>query len=38
VPVWYVLAMDEGHGFRKKVNTDYNAAATVLFLNRYLLE
>ena len=38
VPVWYVLAMDEGHGFRKKVNTDYNAAATVLFLNRYLLK
>ncbi|MFB3106679.1 MAG: alpha/beta hydrolase family protein, partial [Pseudomonadales bacterium] len=38
VPVWYVLAMDEGHGFRKKVNTDFNAAATVLFLNRYLLK
>ncbi|MCZ6855901.1 MAG: prolyl oligopeptidase family serine peptidase, partial [Gammaproteobacteria bacterium] len=38
VPVWYVLAMDEGHGFSKKVNTDYNAAATVMFLNRYLLK
>ncbi len=38
VPVWYVLAMDEGHGFSKKVNADYNAAATVMFLNRYLLK
>ncbi|MCZ6710053.1 MAG: prolyl oligopeptidase family serine peptidase [Gammaproteobacteria bacterium] len=36
-PVWYVLAMDEGHGFSKKVNSDYNAAATVLFLERFLL-
>ncbi len=37
VPVWYVLAHDEGHGFRKKSNSDYAAAATVLFLERYLL-
>jgi len=37
VPVWYVLAMDEGHGFRKKANADYVAAATTLFLQRYLL-
>jgi dipeptidyl aminopeptidase/acylaminoacyl peptidase len=36
-PVWYVLALDEGHGFSKKVNSDYNAAATVLFLERFLL-
>ena len=36
-PVWYVLALDEGHGFSKKVNRDYNAAATVLFLERFLL-
>jgi dipeptidyl aminopeptidase/acylaminoacyl peptidase len=34
-PVWYVLALDEGHGFRKKTNSDYAAAATVLFLQRY---
>lgn len=38
IPVWYILAMDEGHGFNKKVNRDYNAAATVLFLERYLLD
>ena len=37
IPVWYVLARDEGHGFRKKVNRDYLTAATVLFLERHLL-
>ncbi len=37
VPVWYVLALDEGHGFRKKRNSDYAAAATVLFLEAFLL-
>lgn len=37
VPVWYVLARDEGHGFRKKVNRDYLTAATALFLEHHLL-
>lgn len=37
VPVWYVLALDEGHGFRKKTNSDYAAAATALFLQRFAL-
>jgi dipeptidyl aminopeptidase/acylaminoacyl peptidase len=37
VPVWYVLALDEGHGFRKKANSDYAAAATALFLQRFAL-
>ncbi|NIP13771.1 MAG: prolyl oligopeptidase family serine peptidase [Pseudomonadales bacterium] len=37
-PVWYVLAMDEGHGFRKKANSDYAAAVTALFLQRYLID
>ncbi len=37
-PVWYVLAMDEGHGFRKKANSDYAASVTALFLQRYLLD
>jgi dipeptidyl aminopeptidase/acylaminoacyl peptidase len=32
VDVWYLLAMDEGHGFAKKANRDYFQAATVLFL------
>jgi len=30
--VWYLLAMDEGHGFAKKPNRDYFQAATVMFL------
>lgn len=37
IPVWYVLAEDEGHGFRKKFNRDYNAAVMSLFLEQYLL-
>ena len=35
--VWYLLANDEGHGFRKKANRDYQTAATVLFLKKTLL-
>ena len=38
VPVWYVLARDEGHGFRKKANRDYQWAATALFLKRRVLD
>lgn len=37
VPVWYVLAEDEGHGFRKKDNRDYLAAAAAMFLRERLL-
>lgn len=36
--VWYLAAKDEGHGFRKKANRDFQAAATVLFLKRTLLQ
>jgi dipeptidyl aminopeptidase/acylaminoacyl peptidase len=36
-PVWYLLYADEGHGFKKKSNTDYFGAATVLFWQQYLL-
>jgi dipeptidyl aminopeptidase/acylaminoacyl peptidase len=35
--VWYLLAKDEGHGFRKKQNIDFQFYATALFLERYLL-
>jgi dipeptidyl aminopeptidase/acylaminoacyl peptidase len=38
VPVWYLLAADEGHGFAKKSNRDFQFAATVLFIRKYLLE
>ena len=35
--VWYLAAKDEGHGFKKKANRDYQSAATVLFLKKTLL-
>lgn len=34
---WYLLAKDEGHGFRKKNNRDYFAKAVIIFLQRNLL-
>ena len=36
VPVWYVLANNEGHGFRRKANRDYLTAVTVEFLKERL--
>ena len=35
--VWYLLFKDEGHGFRKKANSDYFGAASVLFWQKHLL-
>jgi len=37
-PVWYVMAKDEGHGFRKKQNQDFQFYTTVEFLEEYLLK
>ena len=37
VPVWYVLAKDEGHGFSRKANRDYLTAVTAQFLKNRLL-
>ncbi|HEU4748189.1 MAG TPA: prolyl oligopeptidase family serine peptidase [Gemmatimonadaceae bacterium] len=36
-PVWYLKATDEGHGFRKKTNVDFQFYSTVEFIRRYLL-
>ena len=36
--VWYMLAKDEGHGFRKKSNSDFFREATVLFWQTHLLD
>lgn len=36
-PVWYLVAKDEGHGFSKKNNIDFQFYATVMFLKTYLL-
>jgi dipeptidyl aminopeptidase/acylaminoacyl peptidase len=37
-PLWYVLATDEGHGFRKRRNVDVQFYLTVMFLQRFLLQ
>jgi dipeptidyl aminopeptidase/acylaminoacyl peptidase len=38
VPVWYLMARDEGHGFAKKSNTDFQFYATVMFVKEFLLK
>jgi dipeptidyl aminopeptidase/acylaminoacyl peptidase len=37
-PVWYIEAKDEGHGFRKKQNRDYETWVETVFLERFLLK
>jgi dipeptidyl aminopeptidase/acylaminoacyl peptidase len=37
-PVWLMIANDEGHGYRKKPNQDFQFYATVEFLQEYLLK
>ncbi len=37
IPVWYLVANDEGHGFSKKKNVDFQFYATVLFVQTFLL-
>jgi dipeptidyl aminopeptidase/acylaminoacyl peptidase len=36
-PVWYLMATDEGHGFAKKSNVDFQFYATVVFMREFLL-
>jgi dipeptidyl aminopeptidase/acylaminoacyl peptidase len=36
-PVWYLAAKDEGHGFQKKKNADFQFYSTVEFIQKYLL-
>lgn len=36
-PVWYLMATDEGHGFAKKSNADFQFYATVSFVRAYLV-
>ncbi len=35
--VWYLMARDEGHGFAKKPNADFQFYAMIEFLRRHLL-
>ena len=37
-PVWWLLGKDEGHGFAKKKNRDYQFYATVEFVKEFLLK
>ena len=37
-PAWHLLAENEGHGFRKKANADYQFWASLIFWQKYLLE
>ncbi|HSD15044.1 MAG TPA: prolyl oligopeptidase family serine peptidase [Flavobacterium sp.] len=36
--VWYLEAKDEGHGFSKKANIDYQRLAVIRFMEEYLLK
>jgi dipeptidyl aminopeptidase/acylaminoacyl peptidase len=36
--VWYLMAKDEGHGFAKKKNADFQFLSTILFFREYLLK
>ncbi|MBT8039496.1 MAG: S9 family peptidase [Gammaproteobacteria bacterium] len=37
-PVWYIEALNEGHGYARKENRDIYEQATILFLRRFLLD
>lgn len=37
IPVWFLTAKNEGHGFSKKENIDFLFYATIEFIQRYLL-
>ncbi len=36
-PVWFLMAKDEGHGFAKKKNQDFQFYSTVAFIQEHLL-
>ncbi|HSS21231.1 MAG TPA: prolyl oligopeptidase family serine peptidase [Pyrinomonadaceae bacterium] len=38
IPVWYILAKDEGHSFMKQSNLDYRLHATIMFVKEFLLK
>jgi dipeptidyl aminopeptidase/acylaminoacyl peptidase len=38
VPVWYLLADNEGHGYARKENADFLFYAMIEFLQTYLLK
>jgi dipeptidyl aminopeptidase/acylaminoacyl peptidase len=36
-PVWFMMANDEGHGFGKKNNQDFQFYSTIMFVKAFLL-
>jgi dipeptidyl aminopeptidase/acylaminoacyl peptidase len=38
MPVWYLMADNEGHGFARKPNTDFYFFSVVRFIEEYLLK
>ena len=38
IETWYLLAKDEGHGFRKQANREFQFLTTVQFLRKHLLD
>jgi len=36
-PVWFLMANDEGHGFAKKSNADFQFYATIAFVQQFLI-
>jgi dipeptidyl aminopeptidase/acylaminoacyl peptidase len=37
-PVWYLLANDEGHGFAKKSNADFQFYSTIQFMQQFIVK
>lgn len=37
-PAWYLVGKDEGHGFQKKKNIDFQFYATIQFMREHLLK
>ncbi len=37
-PVWYINALNEGHGYERKENRDIYQQAAMMFLQRYLVQ
>lgn len=37
-PVWFLIANDEGHGYAKKKNQQFQFYATIMFVRSFLLE
>jgi dipeptidyl aminopeptidase/acylaminoacyl peptidase len=38
IPLWFLVAKDEGHGFSKKKNRDFQFYSTIMFVRQYLLK